>query len=403
MTLLIAISLLVPFALLTWRRPEVGVGLLAALLPSYVIRFEFGIPFTFLELLILTFFATIALKYRKTCWKSTTRLHRILIELLFMAGAVGLIVAPDVMPALGLWKAYIIEPILVSLALAWIPMSKENLLKPVLLGLGITGAIMGGVAAVQFITGWGIPSPWDAEEFRRAVAWYPYPNALGLFLAPVAAAWMIAGWKGFLGKNGYWLPAAALHAVGIAASVSEGAAIALLGALLVYVYRYRSRSLAVLISLTLLGAGLLTPMLQEVILFQDASGEVRLVLWEGTVRLLQAHPLEGSGLGGFPAMYEMYKEARHVELLLYPHNILLNFWTQFGIMGPLFLVGVFIIVGIPTWRHPSRANAVILTALSAVLIYGLVDVPYFKNDLAVLIWFFLTLALKPEERDILAN
>jgi len=397
MTWLILIALLALLAGVTWKREVAGLMLLAAWLPAYLIRFEVVIPWTFLECAILVFFVVVVAKHWRRWalgWK-----QYVLIGLLLAGGIVGVAVAPDTIAALGLFKAYVIEPILMALAIWLLPHSTKHLLKSVLLGAGLVGALIGLIAGIQYFTGLGIPAPWNAEALRRAVAWYPYPNAVGLFLAPVAAAWLIAGWRGWLGRVELWGAVTILHIIGIAASVSEGAAAALVGALLVYIYKYRSRFLAVILTSTLLGIGLLTPPIRDVLLLQDTSGEVRQVLWQGTVRLLEAHPLEGSGLGGFPDTYNIFREARHTELLLYPHNTLLNFWTQFGVLGPLFLGAAGVLVLWPLWKRQNTSDAILLAALTAIVVYGLVDVPYFKNDLAVLVWIFLALAVKPTISD----
>ncbi|MCA9389730.1 MAG: hypothetical protein KC585_03955, partial [Candidatus Magasanikbacteria bacterium] len=67
----------------------------------------------------------------------------------------------------------------------------------------------------------------------------------------------------------------------------------------------------------------------------------------------------------------------------YPHNIILNFWVETGLAG---LLAFFWIVF--AWLKKKEA---MLLPLVALLIHGLVDVPYFKNDLAIV--FFLVLAL----------
>ena len=42
-------------------------------------------------------------------------------------------------------------------------------------------------------------------------------------------------------------------------------------------------------------------------------------------------PIFGAGLANFPNVYPDYKLDRHVEFLLYPHNILLDFWVELGL------------------------------------------------------------------------
>src|SRR5881409_1111667 len=85
----------------------------AACLPLYVVRWQVGpLPTTLLENLVL---ATIAL-YAIALWRAgQLRLHwspiDIPILLLLLSGVISVIVAKDHRAALGLYRAYFIEPI----------------------------------------------------------------------------------------------------------------------------------------------------------------------------------------------------------------------------------------------------------------------------------------------------
>ena len=82
----------------------------------------------------------------------------------------------------------------------------------------------------------------------------------------------------------------------------------------------------------------------------------------------------------------------------YPHTIVLNFWSELGLAGlALFIVIVwqfFRTLRKACYDDPSRhAFTVALSAAMIVmLVHGLVDVPYFKNDLAMLFWLLVALA-----------
>ena len=83
-----------------------------------------------------------------------------------------------------------------------------------------------------------------------------------------------------------------------------------------------------------------------------------------------------------------------MEVFQYPHNILLNIWSETGLLGLIAFSCILI-----TWvRRGSgpRTTDLILPILTALLVHGLVDVPYFKNDLAVAFWLFvlITTSLK---------
>ena len=128
------------------------------------------------------------------------------------------------------------------------------------------------------------------------------------------------------------------------------------------------------------------------------SLEIRLNVWRATLRMLRDHPIFGAGLSGFPTTVEPYRAAVGAQPLQYPHNILLNFWSETGILGVVafgwLLVQAFryTLLG---WRRASRAwrpyHLGVAVALVAILVHGLVDVPYWKNDLSAEFWILLGL------------
>ena len=132
--------------------------------------------------------------------------------------------------------------------------------------------------------------------------------------------------------------------------------------------------------------------------------QFRLCLWEGTRNLLLDHPLLGAGLSGFKELYSQKYFTCDAEPLEYPHNWGLNFWTETGILGLAGFVGIL-------WRYfksvkvskcqcvnGKKTNAYCLlpiafiSAMTYWLVHGLVDVPYFKNDLALEFWVIVGLA-----------
>jgi O-antigen ligase len=125
-----------------------------------------------------------------------------------------------------------------------------------------------------------------------------------------------------------------------------------------------------------------------------------LALYKGSVELLKQHPFAGTGLAGFGAAFESVRPAEYTEKLIYPHNIFLNFWTETGVLGLLVIFWIMAIIARlsfardsdPVWRDAFTA------AFLAILAHGLIDVPYFKNDLAVLTWMMLALLVCHSDR-----
>ena len=83
---------------------------------------------------------------------------------------------------------------------------------------------------------------------------------------------------------------------------------------------------------------------------------------------------------------------------MYPHYIFLNFWTEIGLLGALiftWLIGRYYYDAIKLLSKVEKNKRPLLLALigamSAIFIHGLVDVPYFKNDLAIIFWLLVAI------------
>jgi len=79
----------------------------------------------------------------------------------------------------------------------------------------------------------------------------------------------------------------------------------------------------------------------------------------------------------------------------YPHNFFLNFYLETGLLGFVSMVGLLALF-YKKIRDLARTKFLYLaTPLAAgmlmIILHGLVDVPYFKNDLSVLFWLVYAL------------
>ena len=83
------------------------------------------------------------------------------------------------------------------------------------------------------------------------------------------------------------------------------------------------------------------------------------------------------------------------EIYLYPHNFILNFWSETGLFGLLTMIGLLVIFVSGYWRVKDVGNKkmylILLGVMLAMLVHGSVDVAYFKNDLSV--WWWLVFGL----------
>lgn len=392
---------------LSIARPILALQVLILLLPSYLLRFTVsGIPFTVLEAMILlvTVVTTIRVLLHQQSLEPLRAFvlhHRgfmLLIAMFVVAGIIGVVAAGDTKAALGIFKAYLMEPLL--LFGVWILCVRTSQDLRQLIYTAIAG---GTVIALYGIVQWWnpalIPAPWNAEKLFRVTSFYEYPNAVGLIIGPllILAIGMLVDGTSSVRTRIMLAISIVFMTLALMLSESQGAWAAVLVALFIGILYSRMRWMGIVMILVVGIALLIEPIRDRIVpilTFTDVSGEVRRVLWMGTFRLIQDHAIWGVGLSGFPAAYDFYREARHVELLQYPHNIVLNFWVEMGILGVISVIGLLIAAtrsAISAIHQPEKIAA--LGMLIVVIVHGLVDVPFFKNDLAVLWWFVFFLAM----------
>jgi putative inorganic carbon (HCO3(-)) transporter len=139
------------------------------------------------------------------------------------------------------------------------------------------------------------------------------------------------------------------------------------------------------------------------LLLSDYSGHVRRLIWGETWAMLGDHWFWGAGLAGYQLAIVPYHTNTWMEIFLYPHDILLNFWSELGLLG----VAAFLWLAVKYfWQNLKNIfhiicnysqelpfdkiiSFVLIFAGLEILIHGLVDVPYFKNDLSVLFWLIV--------------
>lgn len=406
---------------LAWRNPRWAVLGLPALLPLYVWRTHLGpLPTTALE---LAFAATaigatarLGLKPWLEGWRRSVPWRWPLLAWI-AATLVAAWVAPDHLAAFGLWRAFILEPLAYFVLLqAFLAKGQDRLF--VIRALAASAIFVFVWCAVQYLTGRGIPHPWDTDFLtRRATGPFPFPNAVSLYCAPLAALFFGLALenrdlgRGEAGPNArsqdtpsgtgrcmFWLAfAAATLATLLAKSV--GGTLGIFAAVTLTLVLKRSTRHWMLGSL-LLGSLIVfsVPQLRvptvKTLSFDGWSGRVRVWMWQETWQMLKDRPILGAGLGAYPDVFRPYHKKTFIEIFQYPHNVVLNLWSETGILGVLvfaWIVGVWLRISLPS-RNPGHALPATLLPLIAILIQGLVDVPYFKNDLAFAFWTLAALA-----------
>jgi O-antigen ligase len=368
-------------------------GIILALLPTYLLRFEiFGVPTTFLEILILTFlFVTLITKFKNI--PNLKKLERLnwLVLAFVISGVVSVLVSPETIKALGLFKAFIFEPVLIFYAVNLIIVKKSDLRIPMLF-LFWSAVIISIWGIIQYITLLGLPIRFwgTGEEVRRIASVFEFPNALALYLGPLIAfftALCLDKYDLVSRKTFTW--GIGLMLLALFLTFSRGAWVAVFFTLLFLTLKYYPWKKVLLGLAIILFILTLVPQIANRLTISDPSSMTHLNLVQVGINKIIADPVFGNGLFGFR---DTLVQANYpAEILNYPHNIFLNFWLELGLLGFLSFFSIIWYVLDRHKKNPSVLGFAVIAFMAVILIHGLVDVPYFKNDLAILFWFMIAL------------
>ncbi len=385
-------------------------------LPWYQLRWNVvGIPTTALEaIVILCAFLSLALPTNKSFLQririfftiEQRTLRRAILLFLFTTTLAAW--AVNTPAAAGIWKAYVVDALIAGLTVQMVSRWQDNVLRTIISAGAALLLIVGTVAIFQWLMPSGLliggysyfainDADWRMLPLFRATSLYDYPNAIGLLAAPLVV--LIAGAIIEFGGTALLLSGFASGVLAIVLAHSNGAMLAVVVALLSgYVLKKLSppkKVWAVTVALliwVLLPFLPLGPIIEES-LRTNPSGVLRIEQHTETRKLLSNSPLWGGGLANYQQSITPYHNTETSgPALLYPHNMVLALWSEFGLLGMIATLGLILL----TLRHLAGRTdlqaQILLSVWVALLVHGLVDVPYFKNDLAVIFWIILVLS-----------
>lgn len=414
------------FSLLAWKNFRWAVFLFVLLLPTYLIRVElfhigkYPFPSTLLELSFGALFLVWLVKYSREDVKKIIALSKkhillfIAFDIFLLSSIISIFVSDMWFFSLGEWRAFFLEPMLLFLVL----IGRKEIFKKddLLLALIFSTLSITLYAVVQKFTGWGIATPqWSAEATRRVTAFFSSPNAVGLYVAPILmlmiavivskAKQSIGSARSTMGLLRQPVMASILAMIMITVAViaftkSQGALIGIGAGLLVFIFFVGHKKIAVAIAIAGIVFSLVVPSMRQAVLFQDQANKNRLRLWGYSWTFLAQSPKNfvlGTGVRQFfRKVQKPYYDKYVMERLIYPHNIFLNFWTEIGLPGMLAVIamlGYIFYLANKIRKDNIVIGAGLMAALTVLVVHGLVDVPYFKNDLAFLFWILMAIPL----------
>lgn len=246
----------------------------------------------------------------------------------------------------------------------------------------------------------------------RAFGPFESPNYLAMYLVPI----MFLSLMIFEGIKDRWqkITIGVLYLVPISAlffSDSRAGIIALLSSVLIFIAIYYGDRVKLDKKYLIMVVGLLIVFSVVASIYlspRQGSDSIRKEIYSYSIQMIRENCFGGIGLGNFQnKIAELSVENfsfREFGLpyALHPHNLFLSFWLNIGILGLLtFLIIIykFIINLIKSYKNNRFATALLASAMSAILIHGLFDTTYFKNDLSAIFWIIVAfgLAIKRHE------
>lgn len=404
---------------------EYALAITVLFAPAYAVRFGLGgLPanglMVWLGLLWLVFAARLVAQKKVSEFLfsifAINRTLLILTGLFMLAGTISLFVGGADREKLGQWIVLFFQPIGTFFIARYIlknyPRAKQHLVNAMYVFVAVSGLY----AIIQYFTLLGVPQEFwgNANEPKRAVGFFLHPNFYALFITPllafllpvVSGQWLVD--RKNLGSNHsstlvtdhsslVTVIAWVLGCVGLFLSLSRAGWLGLAAVVGVFLIVRGNKQMlkwasVIVIFIVIVIAAVPNFRYRVILPFHgEKSSIARLSLWNTGWKMVKDSPVLGKGLLGFSRNWDKFNTDKNLLSYPAPHNVLLNFWVWTGLLGAISFFGLC--VG-ALWHLRKQSDRYVLGValfIIALLVQGLVDIPYLKNDLALLFWLMYAL------------
>ncbi len=394
--------------------PVAGLSSLLVLLPFATVPIgieSFQIQLAELSMLSVILGVGIGLAFRRT---KVAKYEPNLLDwagvLLLVGTSISFVAVESFDTALRAWRWTVFEP-LVIYAIARMSIKTRGHVRILLWSLVLGGVIVSVFGLVHYLLNINIIT---ADDVRRIRVFYGSPNNLALILGraiPVALALAlvyrrtVATWVGV-----------AVMILSMALTFSVGGWIATAVAVVAVFWLSARRRLAValvagavVLAALLLVAGPGQRVSSHFSLAEGTTG-LRISLWRSSIAMGLDHPIIGVGPDNFIHHYnETYRlpEGWREPFLSHPHNLVLDFWLNAGLLG-IASLGMIVVgwtrylaprLSAASGNHRTYAAGIAAAGLYTVC-HGLIDNSYFLIDLALWTWILSAILSAPASEDL---
>ncbi len=361
-------------------------------LPLYLVNFKIDwVSINLLELLICGLFIFWLFFGNKDRLVFNNRIW-IPILMIFFGVTISTWFSSNIEISAGIWKGWFVVPLLFFVVLINSIKTKKQI-RNIIIGLTFSGVFVSLVSLFYFLSN-------NLAYDGRLQGFYLSPNYLAMYLSPILilSLYLYSFTKNKILKILLFISYFLIFLI-IYLTYSYGAWLGLLFVLtFLLIQKKDKKMILIFLSLFILILVLQIPTqkFQGFMDFSYPSLESRLIIWQSSGEIIKDNALIGIGPGMFQEYYLNYQVnfAPYPEWSVpQPHNIFLAFWLQAGLLG---LIGfVWLLLSFFKKIEPKQIlSSILIGAMMYILIHGLVDTTYWKNDLSIIFWLVIVLGYK---------
>ncbi|MFC1645279.1 O-antigen ligase family protein [Patescibacteria group bacterium] len=377
------------------------------LIPFYWVRFLiFNTPTNLVEVLIiltsLTWFIENIHNLKKV-FKNSLDIFTLFLSFIFLGLVVATIFNDNIQAGLGIIKGWLILPLLFAFIVQREARNRQDMLS-VLKYIYLSGIVVTVISLTSYFFN-------GLTYDNRLRGLYLSPNFLSMYLSPV---FIIGFWDLFVSNLHIFKTKTARITIFLAMlvtlfltySYAAWLAIILSVTITLSIKKLSTQALRkILTALFLVGILLFFSQISnqkflDIITFNERSSlSSRMMIWKSTLKIINDNWLIGIGPGNFQPTYLSYQKyfTPYLEWAVpHPHNIFAAFWLNSGLLGFFsFLILIYIWVKTLFKKIKKDTTAstfsLFLCIILYILMHGIFDTTYWKNDLSIIFWIIFSL------------